>query len=190
MGVCAPYWVCADTTARGALSCVNAPDAILRRVTRSDGAAVPDDHVIVLFGALGDLSKRKLLPGLFHLDRAGLMPERYKVIGTSRKGGTADEFRAVARKAVGDAAGETWEGFAQRLEFSAFSADEPEPLIEAVGRAESRARQRAAPAALPVDPAGRVRRHGRRARQLRACTSAPAWCSRSRSATTSTARAS
>ena len=106
-------------------------------MTRSDGAAVPDDHVIVLFGALGDLSKRKLLPGLFHLDRAGLMPERYKVIGTSRKGGTADEFRAVARKAVGDAAGETWEGFAQRLEFSAFSADQPEPLTEAVGRAES-----------------------------------------------------
>ncbi len=54
-------------------------------VTRSDGASVPDDHVIVLFGALGDLAKRKLLPGLFHLDRAGLMPERYKVIGTSRK---------------------------------------------------------------------------------------------------------
>ena len=90
------------------LSSVNAPSAILRRVTRSDGAAVPDDHVIVLFGALGDLSKRKLLPGLFHLDRAGLMPERYKVIGTSRKGGSEADFRAIARAAVGDAAGDTW----------------------------------------------------------------------------------
>src|SRR5215210_8148896 len=83
-----------------------------REMTRSDGAAVPDDHVIVLFGALGDLARRKLLPGLFHLDRAGLMPERYKVIGTSRKGGSEDDFRKVARAAVGDAAGDTWGRFA------------------------------------------------------------------------------
>ncbi len=104
-------------------------------MTRTDGASVPDDHVIVLYGALGDLSKRKLLPGLFHLDRAGLMPAGYKIIGTSRKGGTDEDFRQVARAAVGDAAGETWERFSQRLGFSAFSAEEPDPLVEAVGRA-------------------------------------------------------
>src|SRR5262245_33857420 len=69
----------------GALRSLNTHVAILARVTRSDGASVPDDHVIVLFGALGDLSKRKLLPGLFHLDRAGLMPANYRIIGTSRK---------------------------------------------------------------------------------------------------------
>ena len=106
-------------------------------VTRSDGASVPDDHVIVLFGALGDLAKRKLLPGLFHLDRAGLMPERYKVIGTSRRGGSQADFRAVARAAVGDAAGDTWERFAERLTFSAFSADEPDPLVETIARADA-----------------------------------------------------
>ena len=112
--------------------------AILRRVSRSDGAAVPDDHVIVLFGALGDSRGASCCPGLFHLDRAGLMPERYKIIGTSRKGGSEDDFRAVARKARRRRrAGETWERFAQRLTFSAFSADEPEPLVEAVARAES-----------------------------------------------------
>jgi glucose-6-phosphate 1-dehydrogenase len=32
-------------------------------------------HVIVLFGATGDLARRKLLPGLFHLAQAGLLPE-------------------------------------------------------------------------------------------------------------------
>ena len=37
---------------------------------------IPDDHVIVLFGATGDLAKRKLLPGLYHLAAAGLLPER------------------------------------------------------------------------------------------------------------------
>jgi glucose-6-phosphate 1-dehydrogenase len=105
-------------------------------VPRSDGASVPDDHVIVLFGALGDLAKRKLLPGLFHLDRAGLMPQGYKVIGTSRKGGSDDDFRRVAREAVGSAAGATWERFAARLSFSRFAAEDPGPLQEAVSRAE------------------------------------------------------
>src|SRR3954447_10311902 len=106
-------------------------------VTRSDGASTPDDHIVVLFGALGDLSKRKLLPGLFHLDRAGLMPANYRIIGTSRKGGTADEFRDVAHTAVGSAAGDTWEHFASHLDFSAFSAEDPKPLVDAVERAES-----------------------------------------------------
>ena len=36
----------------------------------------PEDHVIVLFGATGDLARRKLLPGLYRLDQAGLMPGR------------------------------------------------------------------------------------------------------------------
>src|ERR1017187_10306843 len=45
--------------------------------------ARPDDHVIVLFGATGDLARRKLLPGLFHLAKAGLMPANYRVIGSS-----------------------------------------------------------------------------------------------------------
>ena len=43
-----------------------------------------DEHVIVLFGATGDLARRKLLPGLFHLARAGLLPDRYRVIGAGR----------------------------------------------------------------------------------------------------------
>jgi glucose-6-phosphate 1-dehydrogenase len=93
--------------------------------------------VIVLFGALGDLSRRKLLPGLFHLAQAGLMPADYRIIGTSRRGGSAEEFRAVARDALGpEATGDGWGRFAGRLSFSGFAAQEPGPLVEAVGAAE------------------------------------------------------
>jgi glucose-6-phosphate 1-dehydrogenase len=100
-------------------------------------ALIPDPHTIVLFGALGDLSRRKLLPGLFHLESAGLMPEDYRIIGTSRRGGSDDEFRDVARRAVGDGAdGERWERFAARLSFSAFRADEAGDLVAAIGGAE------------------------------------------------------
>src|SRR3954451_11074038 len=113
------------------------PTPYSRGVTRTDGAAVPEDHVIVLYGALGDLARRKLLPGLFHLDRAGLMPPRYKVIGTSRRGGTEAAFRKVAKEAIGKAAtGEEWERFSVHLGFSAFSAEQPEPLVKTLEQAD------------------------------------------------------
>ena len=62
----------------------------------------PPDHVIVLFGATGDLAKRKLLPGLFHLAVAGLLPQRYRIVGTSPPAGAPSEdgFKEHARDAV------------------------------------------------------------------------------------------
>lgn len=63
-------------------------------------ALIPEDHVIVLFGANGDLARRKLLPALFHLTQEGLMPERFLIIGNSRSEMSDDEFRAFARGAV------------------------------------------------------------------------------------------
>ena len=41
---------------------------------------VPDDHIVVLYGGTGDLARRKLLPGLFRLAQAGLLPKRYRII--------------------------------------------------------------------------------------------------------------
>ena len=55
----------------------------------------PGDHVIVLFGATGDLARRKLLPGLYHLDRAGLLPVGYRIVGTSRRPLSDEVFRAT-----------------------------------------------------------------------------------------------
>ena len=80
----------------------------------------PDDHVIVLFGATGDLARRKLLPGLFHLSEAGLMPARFRIICTSRRELADDEFRELARAAVEEfgrepTTGESWDAFAATL---------------------------------------------------------------------------
>ena len=60
----------------------------------------PDDHVMVVWGATGDLAKRKLLPGLYHLDAAGLMPRRYRIIGASPDPMSDQQFRAHAADAV------------------------------------------------------------------------------------------
>src|SRR5438105_988209 len=56
----------------------------------------PPNHVIVLFGATGDLARRKIIPGLFHLSAVGLMPERYRIIGVSRTALSDNEMRSNA----------------------------------------------------------------------------------------------
>jgi len=84
---------------------------------------IPSDQVIVLFGATGDLAKRKLLPGMFHLAQVGLMPQRFRIIGAARKSLSDDEFRALARESVAASSRErgdpeAWERFAASLRFA------------------------------------------------------------------------
>ena len=46
---------------------------------------IPDPCVVVIFGASGDLTKRKLLPALYHLEQAGLLPKEISVVGVARR---------------------------------------------------------------------------------------------------------
>lgn len=50
---------------------------------------------IVIFGALGDLSRRKLLPALYQLDNAGLLNEKSRIIGVARQESTPEAFVAL-----------------------------------------------------------------------------------------------
>jgi glucose-6-phosphate 1-dehydrogenase len=97
---------------------------------------LPDDHVIVLFGATGDLARRKLLPGLFRLAQAGLLPERYRIVATSRTDTTTDGFRTFAREALeefGTAPSDAdWQAFADNVSYSP-----QDTLGDAIGRAHS-----------------------------------------------------
>jgi glucose-6-phosphate 1-dehydrogenase len=45
----------------------------------------PDPCVVVIFGASGDLTKRKLLPALYHLEQSGNLPENFAVVGVARR---------------------------------------------------------------------------------------------------------
>src|SRR5882757_1515290 len=45
----------------------------------------PDPCIVVIFGASGDLTKRKLLPALYHLEQSGLLPEDFAVVGVARR---------------------------------------------------------------------------------------------------------
>ncbi len=56
--------------------------------------------VLVIFGLTGDLSKRKLLPALFHLARRGILPDGFRILGISRKGTTVADVISLVRDAV------------------------------------------------------------------------------------------
>ena len=56
--------------------------------------------MLVIFGATGDLSNRKLLPAIYNLAHEGALPERFYLIGTSRSEMSHEEFRGRAREAI------------------------------------------------------------------------------------------
>ncbi|MFV0435125.1 MAG: glucose-6-phosphate dehydrogenase [Leucobacter sp.] len=98
-----------------------------------------DPHVVVLFGATGDLSRRKLLCGLGHLAVSG-MTGGLRVIGTSLEDMTDEEFRTFVRESI-EAVGarkltaEQWEQFAPLLSYVPSGAG-PEALKAKVAEAE------------------------------------------------------
>jgi len=103
----------------------------------------PDPQVIVIFGGNGDLASRKLLPALYHLEVAGLLPDDYRIIGNSRSDFTDEEFDSFAREAISRRGrckpeGELWDRFAERFTYvsGSFTADEPEPLAGAIRDAQ------------------------------------------------------
>jgi glucose-6-phosphate 1-dehydrogenase len=100
--------------------------------------------VIVLFGATGDLARRKLLPGMFHLAQVGLMPRRFRIIGAARSAVELDEFRELTRQAIEasgreDTSPAIWDPFADSLRFVAVGggfgalAEEIEAAREEIG---------------------------------------------------------
>ena len=101
----------------------------------------PPNHVIILFGATGDLARRKLLPGLFHLAAAGLMPDRYQIVGSARRSLTDEQFAEAARQATAEfgsskPAGAAWEAFRDRLSFASAEPGRTTSLVAAIERAE------------------------------------------------------
>jgi glucose-6-phosphate 1-dehydrogenase len=89
---------------------------------------IPEPGILVIFGASGDLTKRKLLPALFHLEQAGLLPPNSAIVGVARRplGG---EFAADMRAGIlefgsvdeGDA---KLDNFVKRIHYYALQFDD------------------------------------------------------------------
>jgi len=97
-------------------------------------------QVVVLFGATGDLARRKLLPGLYHLATSGFIPA-CRIVGVSLDEMDADAFRQSARGALDEFGKRTptdahWQAFSQSLDYVPLSAG-ADALKAAVDRAEA-----------------------------------------------------
>src|ERR1035438_2478704 len=63
------------------------------------GERIPDPGIMVIFGASGDLTKRKLFPALFHLEQANLLPKKFAIVGVARRP-LGDEFAADMKAGI------------------------------------------------------------------------------------------
>ncbi len=94
-------------------------------------ARILPPFVMVIFGASGDLTTRKLVPALFGLQHEGAMPADYSIIGFARRPKSDDEFRKEMKEGIdkfsrlspidsGD-----WKKFTQKLSYHPGSFDDP-----------------------------------------------------------------
>jgi glucose-6-phosphate 1-dehydrogenase len=84
----------------------------------------PDPCVLVIFGASGDLTHKKLMPALYSLMVRRLLPPRFAIVGVSRSEGDDDSFRkdmqeAVRKYARDEFRQEVWDELAQSMHYVA-----------------------------------------------------------------------
>src|SRR6266571_3579205 len=84
----------------------------------------PQNQTILIFGATGDLTGRKLMPALYNLFVQSLLPERFAVVGYGRSAMTAQDFREacaanVAKHSRTGLDTAAWEAFASNLDYIA-----------------------------------------------------------------------
>ena len=91
----------------------------------------PAPAAVVIFGASGDLTHRKLMPALYNLALGQLLPPEMAIVGVARTAWTDDEFREEMRVAVnahsrsGEVDPDVWKGFARRLRYVTAGFDDP-----------------------------------------------------------------
>src|SRR6266849_5299745 len=91
-----------------------------------------DPCAIVIFGASGDLAKRKLVPALYDLAARSCLAQRYSIVGFARTALSDDEFRSSAGEALrtiselGPLDERVWQSFTPSLRYHAGNYDDPE----------------------------------------------------------------
>jgi glucose-6-phosphate 1-dehydrogenase len=92
-----------------------------------------DNATIVIFGASGDLTQRKLVPALYNLHRKGRLPEQFNIVGASRTPLSHEAFRTQVKEGVQNFSKETysddfWKKFAEHVWYSPGDASKSNDL--------------------------------------------------------------
>jgi len=97
---------------------------------------------LTIFGATGDLARRKLLPAIYNLAHEGALPERFNLVGVSRSAHTDEEFRQSARESIATFSRrppdpQVLEGLLSRLHYVGFPFAEQEGFARLGERIEA-----------------------------------------------------
>jgi glucose-6-phosphate 1-dehydrogenase len=92
---------------------------------------MPDPCTLVIFGATGDLTHRKLVPALYNLAADGALPRSIAVVGFARRPKDDAEFRRELEEAAGNHSRQSpnkvlWDNFASRISYHRSEFDNPE----------------------------------------------------------------
>jgi len=102
---------------------------------------VPEAFGLVIFGASGDLTHRKLIPSMFSLFRRNLLPERFFILGCARTPMKDEEFRQKARESVkirySDATDESLDDFVRGCAYHAGDYTDPSTYAKLSERLDS-----------------------------------------------------
>ena len=92
---------------------------------------IPEPQILIIFGASGDLTQRKLVPSIYQMMRERKLPPELTIVGVARRDWSHDFFREHLREGVEEFGGgigteAQWEDFAKGLYYCAGNMDQPE----------------------------------------------------------------
>jgi glucose-6-phosphate 1-dehydrogenase len=108
-----------------------------------DETLIPQPTVFTLFGATGDLAHRLVIPALYHLACAGLLPSDWRLVGNGRGDVSHEDFQERVRKSLEEFGPHPsegpWEEFRSRLRFAGggFDTSDPGSLLDVLDEATS-----------------------------------------------------
>ena len=99
-------------------------------LTKASTGRSADSCVMVIFGASGDLTKRKLIPALYNLAKDNLLSKDFALVGVARNDMNTEQFRDLINKEIGDFATtkldpQQWEWLSHRIHYISGDFDDP-----------------------------------------------------------------
>lgn len=95
--------------------------------------------MLVIFGATGDLTQRKLIPSLFHLFQKKLLPPNFYIVGFSRRNYTSDDFKeflhdAMKKYHIHPIDEKLWKEFADKMHYQQGDFDQDKGYVELIDK--------------------------------------------------------
>jgi len=115
---------------------------VLPRSQQSTSGRPGDPCIMVIFGAAGDLTRRKLIPALYNLAKVDLLPQEFAIVGVAHNPMSDDEFRKkltadIAHYAGREVDSEIWEWFQQRLYYLTAEFDDKNTYAQLKSKLEA-----------------------------------------------------